>query len=102
MSCYHRYPHGCDRPVVPPDYWYDAYGYRPRQRRDEYVIVREDDAWEEQRPRSRRNRRRERERPEGVSVASLRDRAEDLRAELTRIEEDLARLTAEPDDPSAV
>ncbi|MGD8486057.1 MAG: hypothetical protein PVG27_01905 [Chloroflexota bacterium] len=104
MSCYHRYPHGCDWPVPPPD-WFDAYGYRPRRYRDEVVVVREDDEedWEEIRPRRRRVRRHRAEpgATEEITTASLRAQARALRAELERIEEDLATLTAEQDSPSA-
>ena len=99
MSCYHRYyPHGCGDWPLPPPEWYDAYGYRPRRYRDEVVVIREDDDdWEEERPVRRRNRRQRIEpRPDEVTPASLQARAEALREELSRIEEDLARLAAKP------
>ena len=97
MSCYHRYyPHGCGDWPLPPPEWYEAYGYRPRRYRDEVVVVRDDDEyWEEERP--RRRRRRDESQPEGVTAASLQARAEALREELSRIEQDLAKLTTEPD-----
>lgn len=101
MSCYHRwYPHGCGDWPAPPPEWYDAYGYRPRRYRDELVVVREDDdeLWEEERPSRRRNRRRRfEESADEVTPASLQARAEALREELSRIEQDLARLATKPD-----
>ncbi len=103
MSCYHRYyPHGCGDWPTPPPEWYDAYGYRPRRYRDEGVVLREDDdEWEEERPRRRRNRRRYDDSPvETVTAASLQTRAEALRAELTRIEQDLATLAADQEPAS--
>ena len=104
MSCYHRYyPHGCGDWPAPLPEWYDAYGYRPRRYRDEVVVVREDDddCWDEERPRRWRSRRRRTEACDGeVTTASLHSRAEALRDELARIEEDLAKLAAEP-DPTA-
>lgn len=107
MSCYHRYyPHGCDWPYRPAD-WYDAYGYRPRRYRDDVVVVREEDLEEDELPPRRRGPNRGRRWPaerrepaEGVTAASLQQRAEDLRDELLRIEEDLRRLTAAPTGPS--
>lgn len=96
MSCYHRHlPHGCGEPAE----WYDDYGYRPRRYRDEVVVVRDDDDYfDEDRPRRRRGRRRREETNAGpVTPASLASRAETLRAELSRIEEDLAALTAKAD-----
>ncbi len=100
MSCYHRhYPYGCGDWPAPPPEWYDAYGYRPRRYRDEVVVIRDDDEdWEEDRPRRRRGRRRRADSTSGeVTAASLAARAETLRAELSRIEEDLAALAAETD-----
>jgi hypothetical protein len=106
MSCSHRYyPHGCDQP--PPPDWYDAYGYyRPRRYRDDVAVVRgeEDDFdYEEERPRRRRasgrgqHRRVELGNPtEAVTAASLRSQAEALRDELTKIEQDLEKLSAAP------
>jgi len=107
MSCYHHhgygYGHGCDGP--PPADWYDAYGYRPRRYRDEVVVVRgdEDDFdLDEERPRRRRGaglgrrRRYEYAATEEVTAASLQSRAEALREELVRIEEDLKTLSAAP------
>lgn len=94
MSCYHRYyPHGCGDWPLPPPEWYEAYGYRPRRYRDEVVVVRDDDDyWEEERPRRRRRRREDEPRTAEVTAASLQARAEALRAELSRIEKDLAAL----------
>jgi len=93
MSCYHR--HGCDGPVVLPD-WYDAYGYRPYRYRPEFVVRPEDD-YEDERPRGRRGRGRRRRRDadastDEVSVASLLERATALREELASIEDDLATI----------
>ena len=102
MSCSHRfYPHGCDWPAPPAD-WYDTYGYRPRRYRDDVVVLRDDDvedeeAWPRRRAQGRGRRRATYERiPEEVTVASLQSRAETLREELVRIEEDLMKLSAEP------
>lgn len=101
MSCYHRYGHGCDFPVPPQD-WYDAYGYRPRRYRDDMVLVRDDDEYyDDERPLRRRSsgqgRRRAESTPaEEVTPASLQSRAEALREELIRIEEDLAKLAPAP------
>lgn len=99
MSCYHRYGHGCDYPPYAVDYQ-DAYGYRPRRYRDEVVVLRDDDLDDEELPRRRRGsgrrRRSEDAAPEEVTAASLQSRALALRDELIRIEEDLAKLAAEP------
>jgi len=103
MSCYHRhgygYGYGCDGP--PPPEWYDAYGYQPRRYRDEVVVLRDDDDEyiDEERPRRRRGRSRRRQdanTTEAVTAASLQSRAEALREELIRIEEDLKTLPAAP------
>ncbi len=107
MSCYHRYyPHGCDGPYPAAD-WYDAYGYRPRRYRDDVVVVREEDLEEDELPPRRRGSNRgrgwrieRREPAEEVTAASLQQRAEALRDELLRIEEDLRKLTASPTGPS--
>ena len=99
MSCYHRYGHGCDYPPSPVDYQ-DAYGYRPRRYRDEVVVLRDDDFDDEELPRRRRGsgsrRRIQNTAPEEITAASLQSRAEALRDELIRIEEDLTKLSAEP------
>jgi len=105
MSCYHGHGYGgCGWPTPPPD-WYDDYGYRPRRYRDEVVVVRDDEddyAFEEERPRRRRGtgrgrrRREENTTTEEVTAASLQSRAEALRDELVRIEEDLKTLSAAP------
>ena len=103
MSCYHRYWHGCDWP--PPPDWYDqeAYRYRPRRYPDELVVVRDDDDDpEEERPRRGRrtgrgrSHRAEWSADEEVTAGSLQARAEALREELERIEQDLRRLSAGP------
>ncbi len=106
MSCYHRhYPHGCDWPAPPAD-WYDGYGYRPRRYRDEVVVLRDDDLedeeeWPRRRAQGRGRRRATYDRTmEEVTAASLQSRAQALREELVRIEEDLKKLSAEP-GPSA-
>ncbi len=102
MSCYHRYGHGCDWPAPPPD-WYDAYGYRPRRYRDEVVVLRDDDddLYDEDAPGRRGRRRRVKNTAtEEVTAASLQSRAEALREELISIEEDLAKLSAEPGSAS--
>jgi len=107
MSCYHRYyPHGCDWPYPAPD-WYDTYGFRPRRYRDEVVVVRGDDEEEDERPPRRRGESRgrrwrdDRDEPaEPVTAASLQSRAEALRVELSRIEEDLRALAASPTRPT--
>jgi hypothetical protein len=98
MSCYHRYyPHGCGEWPAPPPEWYEAYGYRPRRYRDEFLVVRDDeDVWEDERPRHRR-RRRDASPAAEVTPASLQARADALREELSRIEQDLATLASEPD-----
>lgn len=98
MSCYHRYPHGCGWPVVPPGY-IDDLGYAPRYRDRVVVVPDDDDDWGYEPPRRRRYRS-ERQRPvreERASTTSLRSRAEALRAELDRIEEELSDLAAAPD-----
>ena len=99
MSCYHRYGHGCDYPPHPIDYQ-DAYGYRPRRYGDEVVVLRDDDLDDEELPRRRRGsgrrRRNQNTAPEEITAASLQSRAEVLRDELIRIEEDLAKLSAGP------
>ncbi len=107
MSCYHRYGHGCDWPLPPPD-WYDSYACRPHRYRDELVVVRddEDEYYDEARPRRRRNSGRARPRRDEtasmdeVTAASLQSRARSLREELNRIEQDLAELSTET-GPSA-
>ena len=109
MSCHHRYrPHGCgDWPAPSPD-WYDDYGYRPRRYRDEVIVRRddEDEYLEMERSRRRRQGGRGRQRREGdilaeeVTVASLQSRAEALRDELLRIEEDLTKLSSDPGQAS--
>ena len=108
MSCYHRhYPHGCGDWPAPPPEWYDGYGYRPRRYRDDVVVLRDDDEdLAEEGPRRRRGSGRRRRRRAGdivteeVTVASLQSRAEILRDELVRIEEDLARLSTESSQAS--
>jgi len=101
MSCYHRHGHGCDWPVLPPE-WYDAYGYRPRRYRDETIVVGDDDCYDEERPRRRRGTGRGRRcRDESTSsaetsAASLQERAASLREQLAMVEEDLAELNEEP------
>jgi len=108
MSCHHRYyPHGCGDWPAPPPEWYDAYGYRPRRYRDDVVVLRDDDEdFAEEGPRPRRGSGRRRRRRAGdmvteeVTAASLQSRAETLRDELVRIEEELARRSAEPSQAS--
>jgi hypothetical protein len=108
MSCHHRYyAHGCDWPYPAVD-WYDAYGCRPRHYRDDVVLVRGDDLEEvvERPPRrrgpssGRRWRDESDESPEPVTAASLQSRAEALRVELSRIEQDLRSLAGSPTRPT--
>ena len=88
----------------PPVDPYEAYGYRPRRYRGDLVVVREEDLEDEdERPRRRRGSSRGRawreERDEGaeeVTAASLQSRADALREELQRIEDDLKKLAAAP------
>ncbi len=103
MSCNHRYWHGCDWPPPPDRYDPYAYGYPPRRYPAETVVIRDgDEVLGEEGPRRPRGAGRGRRRGapraayEEVTADSLQARAEALREELERIEEDLSRLSVVP------
>jgi hypothetical protein len=90
MGCWDHYGHHCGGP--PPPDWADVY------RRYRWVMPWEPD--EERNVEWDRRRRREprRERDEVTRLETLESRARELREALERIESDIERLTARPDE----
>jgi hypothetical protein len=85
MGCWHGHGHGCG--WLPPPDWYEPYEWGPPWLEEEAYLAAE-------RARARRRMRRGSRGDEPLSAASLEARAAELRQELSRIEEDIRRLSS--------